>query len=40
MYKSFRLGGNPTIKTLSQVVEALGYRVTFEKAAEKEIEAA
>lgn len=40
LYKSFRLGGNPTIKTLSQVVEALGYRMTFEKADEKETEAA
>ena len=40
LYKSFRLGGNPTIKTLSQVVEALGYRITFEKTDEKETEAA
>ena len=31
LYKSFRLGGNPTVNTLSRVVEALGYRVTFEK---------
>ena len=40
LYKSFRLGGNPTVNTLSRVVEALGYRVTFEKAEEKETEAA
>ena len=40
MYKSFRHGGNPTIKTLSRVVEALGYKVSFEKAGEKDMEAA
>ncbi len=40
MYKSFRLGGNPTIKTLSRVVKALGYRVTFERVEEKTAEVA
>ena len=40
MYKSFRLGGNPTIKTLSRVAKALGYRVTLERAEDRESEAA
>ncbi len=35
MYKSCRVGGNPTMSTLSRVVKALGYRVTFERAKEK-----
>lgn len=40
MFKSFRVGGNPPIKTLSRVVKALGYRVTFERAKVKTAEAA
>ena len=40
MYKSFRLDSNPTIKTLSRVAKALGYRVTLERAEDRESEAA
>ncbi len=34
MYRSFRPGGNPTMRTLSRVVGALGYRVTLERMEE------
>lgn len=30
MYKSFRAGGNPTLSTLSQVAEALGYKLKLQ----------
>lgn len=30
MYKSFRQGGNPTLKTLSQVARALGYKLNIQ----------
>jgi probable addiction module antidote protein len=31
MYKSFRSGGNPTLSTLSQVAEALGYKLNLQR---------
>jgi len=40
MYRSFRQGGNPTMRTLSRVAAALGYRVTFEKVPAEDTEAA
>ena len=40
MYKSFRLGDNSSVRTLSRVVEALGHTVKFEKAEKMEPEAA
>ena len=40
MYRSFRPGGNPTMRTLSRVAAALGYRVTLERLEERKSGAA